>query len=90
MTSSLQMKTPIVEYLTPEAEGDKKKTEQEKEDKEADLFEISLANVINNSNWTTSDVIMATPVSLAHVLQRRDKFSPFDMNPKVIVLDECD
>ena len=54
------------------------------------MFEISLANVINNANWNTTDIIMATPVTLAHVLQRRDKFAPFDMNPQVIVLDECD
>jgi len=54
------------------------------------LFEISLANVINNASWAMSDVIMATPVTLAHVMQRRDKFSPFDMNPRIVVLDECD
>lgn len=88
MTSSLQMKTPIVEHITPE--DDKKTTEQQRQDKEADLFEISLTNVINNASWSMSDVIMATPVTLAHVLQRRDKFSPFDMNPRVVVLDECD
>lgn len=84
MTSSLQMKTPIVEHITPE---DDKQPSQEKE---ADLFEISLANVINNASWAMSDVIMATPVTLAHVMQRRDKFSPFDMNPRIVVLDECD
>lgn len=54
------------------------------------MFEISLANVINNASWAMSDVIMATPVTLAHVMQRRDKFSPFDMNPRIVVLDECD
>lgn len=84
MTSSLQMKTPIVEHLTPE---DGKK---QPEEKEADLFEISLTNVINNASWSLSDIIMATPVTLAHVLQRREKFAPFDMNPKVVVLDDCD
>ena len=54
------------------------------------MFEISLANVINNSSWSLSDIIIATPVTLAHVLQRRDKFAPFDMNPRVVVLDDCD
>lgn len=89
MTSSLQMKTPIVEHLTPEGE-EHKTSEQQKEEKEADLFEISLTNVINNANWSMSDIIMATPVTLAHVLQRREKFAPFDMNPRIVVLDECD
>jgi hypothetical protein len=60
------MKTPIVEHITPEE--DKKTVEQEKGDREADLFEISLTNVINNANWSMSDIIMATPVTLAHVL----------------------
>lgn len=54
------------------------------------MFEISLANVINNASWSLSDVIMATPVTLAHVLQRRDKFAPYDMNPRIVVLDDCD
>jgi hypothetical protein len=43
-------------------------TEQEKETKEKDLFEISLQNVINNASWSMSDIIMATPVILAHVM----------------------
>lgn len=44
-TSSLQMKSPIVEFITP----DVKKGEREYTDDE--LFNISLANVINNASW---------------------------------------
>ena len=83
------MKTPIVEHLTPDDSKEPKMTEQEKQDRESDLFEISLANMINNANWSMSDIIMATPVTLAHVLQRREKFAPYDMNPSIVVLDDC-
>ena len=65
VTSSLQMNSPIVEYITPDkAAADKK--EQEKADKK--LFNISLANVANNASWDLSDVLMSTPVTLAHIL----------------------
>ena len=57
------MKTPIVEFITP----DSKKGDKEYSDDE--LFNISLANVINNASWKLSDVIFATPVVLSHILE---------------------
>jgi hypothetical protein len=83
------MKTPVVEHITPEGDQ-KKKSESEKKERESELFEISLANVINNASWSISDVLMSTPVTLAHVLQRKEKYAPFDINPRVIVLDELE
>lgn len=62
--SSLQMKSPIVEFLTPDAS----KTD-EKEVQPADLFDISIHNVINNSSWKLTDILFATPVTLSHILQ---------------------
>lgn len=62
-TSSLQMKSPIVEFITP----DTKKGDKEYSDDE--LFNISLANVINNASWKLSDVLFSTPVVLSHILE---------------------
>lgn len=64
----MQIKSPIVEFITPEKkEGEK----TEKEYTEEEIFEISMANVVNNASWSLSDVLVATPVTLAHVLKQR-------------------
>ena len=83
-TSSLQMKSPIVEFITP----DPKKGEKEYTDDE--LFNISLNNVINNSSWNLSDVIFSTPVVMSHILETKAKYSPFDINPRTVIIDEFD
>lgn len=49
-----------------------------------------MVNVVNNSSWELSDVLIATPMTLAHVLKMRQAFAPFDINPALIVLDEVD
>jgi hypothetical protein len=59
------MKSPIVEFITPE-KNDKKKAVSEYTDE--DLFDISIANVINNASWSLSDVLLTTPITLTHVL----------------------
>lgn len=81
------MNSPIVEYITPDKSPSEKK-EQEKDDKK--LFNISLANVANNASWDLCDVLMSTPVTLAHILQKRDEYAPYNINPKTIVIDECE
>jgi hypothetical protein len=78
------MKSAIVEFLTPDA----KKGEKEYNDDE--LFNISLNNVINNASWNLSDVIFSTPVVISHILDTKSKYSPFDINPRTIVIDEFD
>ena len=83
-TSSLQMKSPIVEFLTPDTKkGEKEMTEDE-------MFNISLANVINNASWKLSDILYSTPVVMSHILDSKSKYSPFDINPKTIIIDEFD
>lgn len=57
------MKTPIVEWITPGV--DKK---DEKIYSEDDLFNMSLSNVINNSSWKLTDVILSTPLVMSHIL----------------------
>jgi superfamily II DNA/RNA helicase len=54
------------------------------------LFEISLNNVINNANWKLTDILIASPVVMNHILDHKDKFDPYDINPSVIVIDEFD
>ena len=83
-TSSLQMKSPIVEFITP----DSRKGEKEYSDDE--LFNISLANVINNASWKLSDVIFSTPVVMSHILDSKGKSNPRDINPKLVIIDEFD
>lgn len=83
-TSSLQMKTPIVEFITPDkAKGEKELSEEEQ-------FDISLKNVINNASWKLTDILLATPVVMSHILESKDKYDPYDINPAVIVVDEFD
>ena len=83
-TSSLQMKSPIVEFITP----DLKKGEREYSDDE--LFNISLYNVINNASWKISDILFSTPVVMSHILDTKQKYNPLDINPKTIIIDEFD
>lgn len=78
------MKSPIVEFITP----DRRKGDREYSDDE--LFNISLANVINNASWQLSDIIFSTPAIMSHILESKKKYSPFDINPKTIVIDEFD
>jgi superfamily II DNA/RNA helicase len=83
-TSSLQMKTPIVEFITPD------KAKGEKELSEEDQFDISLKNVINNASWKITDILLATPAVMSHILDHKDKYDPYDINPALIVVDEFD
>eukprot|EP00347_Sterkiella_histriomuscorum_P023516 403334343 len=83
-TSALQMKTPIVEFITPDKDkGEKELTEDEQ-------FDIQLKNVINNASWSITDILLATPVVMSHILDNKEKFDPYDINPAVIVIDEFD
>lgn len=78
------MKSPIVEFLTPD---------QSKEGNiytEDELFDMGMINVINNASWKSTDIILATPTVLCHIIEIKEKYDPYDINPKVIVLDEFD
>ena len=78
------MKTPIVEFLTPDPKkGDKEITEDE-------MFDISLTNVMNNASWNLTDVIFSTPVIMNYILDRKHKFLPYEINPRTIIIDEFD
>ena len=78
------MKSPIVEFITP----DVKKGEREYSDDE--LFNISLANVINNASWNITDVLFSTPVVMSHIIDSKQKYNPWDLNPRTIIIDEFD
>lgn len=68
LTSSMQIKSPIVEFLTPDKNSDTKNVDN-KEYTQEEIFDISMANVCNNASWALSDVLVATPMTLAHVLK---------------------
>lgn len=46
--------------------------------------------MINNASWKISDVLLATPIVMSHILDYKDKYDPYDINPAVIVIDEFD
>jgi hypothetical protein len=46
--------------------------------------------VINNASWKITDILLATPVVMSHILESKDKYDPYDINPAVIVVDEFD
>jgi hypothetical protein len=79
------MKTPIVELITPD-----KSKEGYKEVSEDQQFEISLKNVVNNASWSLTDMLLVTPVVMSHIIDKKDKYDPYDINPAVIVIDEFD
>jgi superfamily II DNA/RNA helicase len=84
------MKSPIVEFLTPEQKPEGAKGEEQKEYTEEEIFDISMANVINNASWSLTDVLITTPMTLSHVLKARQAFAPYDINPAIVVIDEID
>lgn len=49
-----------------------------------------MANVINNASWSLTDVLIATPMTLSHILKARQSFAPYDINPAIVVIDEID
>lgn len=55
-----------------------------------ELFNISLSNVINGTSWEKTDILYLTPIVLSHILENKNKFNPFDINPKTIIIDEFD
>lgn len=46
--------------------------------------------MINNASWKITDILLATPVVMSHILESKDKYDPYDINPAVIVVDEFD
>ena len=78
------MNSPIVEFISAAKE---KEDEEKAENK---MFNISLSNIQNNAAWDLSDIICSTPTTLWHTFSKRQEYAPFNMNPAVIVFDECD
>ena len=54
------------------------------------MFNISLTNIENNASWDLSDVMIATPTTLSHTISKRADYAPHNINPAVIVFDECE
>ena len=73
-----------MEYITPDANKNEKVLSNDEQ------FEMSLLNVINNSYWQLTDILCCTPPFLNHILEAKQKYMPFDINPKTIIIDEFD
>lgn len=54
------------------------------------MFNISLTNIQNNASWDLSDIILSTPTTLSHTINKRAEYAPFNINPAVVIFDECD
>ena len=54
------------------------------------MFDISLTNLQNNAAWDLSDIILSTPTTLSHTLSKRAEYAPYNINPAVVVFDECE
>lgn len=77
------MKTPIVSYITPEKEAPKIYSKDEQ-------FRISLDNVINNASWKLTDILLVKASLMSAIINSKASSSPFDINPKIIIIDEFD
>jgi hypothetical protein len=84
------MKTSIVEFLTPDKNPDTNSTNKTKEYSSEEIFDISMSNVANNASWNLTDVLLSTPMTLNHILKKRQPYANFDVNPAIIVVDEID
>ena len=88
MASALQMNSSIVEFITPEkTQSNKEEDEKAARDK---MFNISLTNIQNNASWDLSDIIVSTPTTLSHTIGKRAEYAPYNINPEVVIFDECD
>ena len=54
------------------------------------MFNISLTNIQNNATWDLSDIILSTPTTLSHTISKRNEYAPYNINPAVIIFDECE
>lgn len=83
------MNSPVVEFITPE-KTTQQRDEQFDRDQSEKMFNISLTNIQNNASWDLSDIILSTPTTLSHTISKRADYAPFNINPAVIVFDECE
>ena len=45
---------------------------------------------MNNASWKLTDIHYTTPLLCATFLTTKAKYLPFDMNPKIVIIDEFD
>lgn len=46
--------------------------------------------MINNASYDLTDIMYLTPVVMQYIIEDYEKFSPYAINPKTIVIDEFD
>jgi hypothetical protein len=75
----------VVELLSPEEED----INTEKYSKQ-NLKNLSVSNVLNNSSWQHTDVIVSEHNALLNVIKIKKLSAPYDINPRIVVFDEID
>ena len=90
LASALQMNSPVVEFITPEKSQHPREQPEDPHAQSEKMFNISLTNIQNNAAWELSDIILSTPTTLSHTISKRAEYAPFNINPAVIVFDECE
>jgi len=78
------MNSSVVEFITPDKSQEDDKAAGEK------MFNISLTNIQNNASWDLSDILLSTPTTLNHTIGTRAEYAPYNINPAVIIFDECE
>lgn len=41
-------------------------------------------------NWNDMDILLSTPIILDSLMRIKEKYDPFDINPRIVVVDEAD
>jgi len=54
------------------------------------LRDISFQNVVNTVSWGEIDILVTTPGQLEDIMAVKDKKDPYNLNPKIVVVDEYD
>lgn len=54
------------------------------------MLEIGMKNVVNNASWSITDILISTPYIMQHILEKKEQYDPYDINPATIIIDEFD
>jgi len=54
------------------------------------LRDISFQNVVNTVSWGEVDILVTTPGQLEDIMAVKDKKDPYNLNPRIVVVDEYD
>ncbi len=86
MGSSLQIYTPIIDEVFERADAGKSEDKGKRDSSGEDSF----INMVLNADTRYSNIMFTTPALLSAILDEKLPHAPFDINPRIIVLDQFD